>query len=168
MIKKLMAFARQLPPNEAPANLNDVVNEGLYFFDARCAKAGITLVRRLADDLPKIIIDAGQMNQALVNLVVNAIQAMPEGGTLTVETQADQEGVYLAVVDTGIGMSEEVRRQAFLPFFTTKDIDKGTGLGLAVVHGIITSHKGTIAIDTAEGKGTSFLIRLPLLEADPS
>jgi len=168
IIKKLMAFARQLPPNEAPANLNDVVNEGLYFFDARCAKAGITLVRRLADDLPKIVIDAGQMNQALVNLVVNAIQAMPEGGTLTVETQADQEGVYLAVEDTGIGMNEEVKRQAFLPFFTTKDIDKGTGLGLAVVHGIITSHRGTIAIDTAEGKGTSFLIRLPLLEADPS
>jgi signal transduction histidine kinase len=162
IIKKLMTFARQLPPKKLPVSLNDVVNDGLYFFEARCQKAGIRLSRNLAADLPKITIDAGQMNQVLVNLVVNAIQAMPEGGTLTVETRAVEDGVFLSVEDTGLGMSEELKNQIFLPFFTTKDIHEGTGLGLAVVHGIVTSHGGDITVDTEEGKGSRFLISLPL------
>jgi signal transduction histidine kinase len=162
IIKKLMTFARQLPPSKTPVNLNDLVNEGLYFFEARCAKAGIDLVRALAEDLPEITIDSGQMNQVLVNLVVNAIQAMPGGGTLTVGTWASEEGMFLSVADTGTGISDELKRQIFLPFFTTKDVNEGTGLGLAVVHGIITSHRGEITIKSEKDKGTRFLIRLPL------
>jgi signal transduction histidine kinase len=147
IIKKLMMFARQLPPRKAPVNLNEIVEEGLYFFEARCVKAGIELNRR---------------HQVLVNLVVNAIQAMRDGGTLTVETRAGKRAIRLCVEDTGIGMSEELRKQIFLPFFTTKDLHEGTGLGLAVVHGIVTSHGGTITVRTKEGKGTRFVIRLPL------
>jgi signal transduction histidine kinase len=162
IIKKLMTFARQLPPKKAPVNLNEVVNEGLYFFEARCEKAGIQLVRHLDEDMPEITVDEGQMNQVLVNLVVNAIQAMPDGGLLTVETRAVDDGVCLSVRDTGIGMSEELKSQVFLPFFTTKDVHEGTGLGLAVVHGIVTSHGGSITFETEKGKGTRFLIRLPL------
>jgi signal transduction histidine kinase len=162
IIRKLMTFARQLPPKKTPVNLNDLLNEGLYFFEARCAKAGIELIRRQTEDLPQITVDAGQMNQVLVNLVVNAIQAMPEGGTLTVETRAADDRIYLSVEDTGPGMNDEVRSQIFLPFFTTKDVQEGTGLGLAVVHGIVTSHGGEITVDTEEGKGTKFHIHLPL------
>jgi signal transduction histidine kinase len=162
IIKKLMTFARQLPPRKAPVNLNDVVEEGLYFFEARCVKAGVELRRRLAADLPEITVDAGQINQVLVNLVVNALQAMPEGGTLTVETRAGEKAVRLSVEDTGVGMSDELKKQIFLPFFTTKDVHEGTGLGLAVVHGIVTSHGGTITVRTKEGRGTRFVIRLPL------
>jgi signal transduction histidine kinase len=162
IIRKLMTFARQLPPKKTPVNLNDIVNDGLYFFEARCAKAGIQLIRRQARDLQEITIDAGQINQILVNLVVNAIQAMPQGGTLTVETGLSEDGIYLSVEDTGMGMSEDVMSQIFLPFFTTKDVNEGTGLGLAVVHGIVTSHGGGITIKTEKGKGTKFLIHLPL------
>ena len=135
-----MAFARQLPPKKVRANLNEIVSEGLLFLESRCAKAGIRLVRRLAANLPQITLDPDQMNQVLVNLVVNAIQAMPEGGTLTIETSATDEEVCLGVTDTGAGMSKETEKQIFLPFFSTKDVDEGTGLGLAVVHGIVTSH----------------------------
>jgi signal transduction histidine kinase len=162
IIRKLMTFSRQLPPKKALVNLNDVVKEGLYFFEARCSRAGIRLVLELAQTLPQITIDAGQMNQVLVNLVVNAIQAMPKGGTLTVRTRALNGAVQLIVEDTGTGMSEELKHQIFLPFFTTKDIHEGTGLGLAVVHGIVTSHGGEISVETRTGEGTTFSIHLPL------
>ncbi|MHC4942011.1 MAG: ATP-binding protein [Planctomycetota bacterium] len=162
IIKKLMAFARQLPQQKILISLNQVVEEGLYFFDARCAKAGINLVRRLEPDLPTIAADPGQMNQVLVNLVVNAIQAMPGGGTLTVETRTSGKHLFLRVEDTGQGMTKEVEKQIFMPFFTTKDINEGTGLGLPVVHGIITSHNGTISVKTHVGEGTRFIIKLPL------
>ncbi len=166
IIKKLMVFARQLPPQKAPVNLNHLVSEGLHFWEARCVKAGIQVVRRLAAGLPEITADPGQMNQVLVNLVVNAIQAMPHGGTLTVETSAGDETVCQSVEDTGIGIREEFKDQIFLPFFTTKEVSEGTGLGLAVVHGIVTSHRGRISVESEEGKGARFLVRLPLRNAE--
>jgi signal transduction histidine kinase len=166
IIKKLMTFARQLPPKKVPVNLNDIVTDGIYFFDARCVKADIQLVCRLASDLPMITADPGQINQALVNLVVNAIQAMPEGGTLTIETRVNETGIGVVVEDTGTGISEDITNQIFVPFFTTKDINEGTGLGLAVVHGIVTSHGGKITVKTEVGKGTRFLIDLPLTSSE--
>lgn len=164
IIKKLMTFARQLPPKKTRVNLNDVVEEALYFFEARCAKSGIELVRHLAQNLPDVTIDPGQMSQVLVNLVVNAVQAMPHGGRLTVETRAAEGGICLSVEDTGIGMDEELKSQIFLPFFTTKDVHEGTGLGLAVVHGIVISHAGKITVETEKGRGTRFLVHLPLTQ----
>jgi two-component system NtrC family sensor kinase len=161
IIKKLMTFARQLPPKKATVDLNKIVTSSIQFFEARFVKADIKLVCRLASDLPKITVDPGQINQVLVNLVVNAMQAMPEGGTLTVETRATEEGVHLSVEDTGAGIAKELTTQIFLPFFTTKDVHEGTGLGLAVVHGIVASHGGEISVDTEEGIGTRFVIYLP-------
>lgn len=161
IIRKLMTFARQLPAKKTLVNLNDIVRDGIYFFESRCAKAGIHLVCRLADDLPMITVDPGQINQVLVNLVVNAIHAMPEGGTLIVETRGGEDGIDVSVEDSGAGISDDVADQIFLPFFTTKDINEGTGLGLAVVHGIVTSHGGTVKMKTEVGKGTRFMIHLP-------
>jgi len=162
IIKKLMLFARQRPPRKIRVNLNQVVEEGLYFLESRCTKAGIDLVRSLSTELPAITADPGQMNQVLVNLVVNSIQAMPEGGRLTVRTVAGEGYASLIVEDTGSGMSEKVKEQIFVPFFTTKDIDQGTGLGLPVVHGIVTSHNGSIEVESEVGSGTRFEIRLPI------
>ncbi len=162
VIRKLMVFARQQPARKTRLNLNDLIQEGLYFFEARCAKQGIKLVRRLHADLPPITADAGQLNQVLANLVVNALQAMPDGGTLAVETRALGADVALLVEDTGAGMTEEVKKQIFVPFFTTKDLSEGTGLGLAVVHGIVSAHGGRIEVTTQPGAGTTFEIRLPL------
>jgi signal transduction histidine kinase len=162
IIRKLMTFSRQLPPKKTPVQLNDLVEEGLYYFEARCVKAGIALVLDLAKDLPVVTMDAGQMNQVLVNLVVNAIQAMPDGGQLTVGTREMENGICLSVKDTGVGISEEVKDQVFLPFFTTKDVNEGTGLGLAVIHGIVKSHGGDIEFQTDEHKGTEFQVYIPL------
>jgi two-component system NtrC family sensor kinase len=162
IIKKLMMFARQLPPKTAPVNLNNIVTDSVYFFEARSLKADIQLVCKLDPDLPRITVDPGQINQVLVNLVVNAIQAMPDGGKLTIETRLTGDEICLIVEDTGTGISEDLTKQIFLPFFTTKDINEGTGLGLAVVHGIISSHRGRIAVESEPRKGSRFLIYLPL------
>jgi signal transduction histidine kinase len=162
VIRKLMLFARQAPSARSRINLNKVVEEGFTFFQSRCSSAGIELECRLQPDLPEIAADPAQMTQVLINLVVNAIQAMPRGGTLRIETAGSQDLVSLIVKDTGIGMSREVLGKIFVPFFTTKDVNEGTGLGLPVIHGIITSHGGTISVDSTEGEGSRFEIRLPV------
>lgn len=164
VIKKLMLFARQVPPQKTRLNLNQVVDESLYFLESRCAKEGIKVVRQLSPDLPDVTADQAQMTQVLVNTVVNAIQAMPDGGQLTVQTKTSDNSVLLLVEDTGIGMEEKVQRQIFQPFFTTKDVGQGTGLGLAVVYGIVTSHGGTISVDSQVGRGTKIKIQLPYAE----
>ena len=162
IIKKLMLFARQVPPNKTRVDLNQLVEEGLYFFEARCAKAGIKLQRRTASELPLITGDQSQLNQVLVNLVVNAIQAMPGGGVLSIMTTFNDQHVSLIVDDSGIGMAEKVLNKIFIPFFTTKEINEGTGLGLAVVHGIVTSHKGKIKVNSTVNKGSHFEIQFPI------
>jgi two-component system NtrC family sensor kinase len=162
IIRKLRLFAREAPPETTRVNLNRIVDEGLFFFERRCANSGIELVRSLEPDLPEVVADASQLNQVLINLVVNAIQAIPRAGRITVKTLTDADQALLVVEDTGIGMSEEVQKQIFIPFFTTKDIDEGTGLGLPVVHGIVTSHGGSIRVHSEEGRGTRFEVRLPI------
>ncbi len=164
VVKKLMLFARQMPPQKTRVNLNQVIEEGLYFLESRCAKEGIKVVRSLSPNLPEVIADQAQMTQVLVNIVVNAIQAMPDGGKLTIRTNASDRFISLTVEDTGVGMSEKVLKQIFLPFFTTKDVGQGTGLGLPVVQGIITSHSGSINVDSKVGQGTKFEIQLPIAE----
>jgi signal transduction histidine kinase len=151
-----------MPPRKTHVNLNQVVKDGLYLFEARCAKEGIEVVRSLSRDLPEITADPGQLNQVLVNLVVNSVQAMPEGGRLTVQTLSSGDHVSLIVEDTGVGMNEEVMKRIFIPFFTTKDVDQGTGLGLAVVHGIVTSHGGSIKMESHVDRGTRFEVQIPL------
>jgi len=162
VIRKLMVFARQMPPKSARVDLNQVVEDALYFLEGQCAKKDVQLVCELAGGMPEITADPAQLKQVLVNLVVNAVQAMPHGGTLTVSTRSSGSSVLLGVKDTGIGMSEEILEKVFLPFFTTKDVHEGTGLGLAVVHGIVNSHGGSIDVESQVGQGTRFEIRLPL------
>ena len=160
VIKKLMLFSRQKKPEKTIVNLNNLVNEGLYFLESRCAKEGIELVRSLKENIPEIIADPSQLHQVLVNLIVNSIQAMPQGGTLKIQTSSNKRFVYLVVEDTGIGMSDDVKKQMFIPFFTTKDVGQGTGIGLSVVHGIVTSHGGSVKVESNVGVGTRFEIQL--------
>lgn len=167
VIKKLMLFARPTPLRTSRLNLNELVQDGLYFLEGRCTKNGVEMVRNLASGLPEVKADPAQILQVLVNLVVNAIQAMPHGGRLTISTASEPGAVLLTVEDTGVGMSEEVQAKAFLPFFTTKQPNEGTGLGLPVVHGIVTSHGGTIEVTSKVGIGSLFTVRLPVLDQDP-
>ena len=165
IIQKLLVFSGQVPAEKKPVNLNEVVEDGLYFFHARCAKEGIDLVCECCQSFPVILADPVQLNQVLVNLVVNALQAMSGPGRITVQTQVVDHHVHLLVQDTGPGMTHEVLDKIFVPFFTTKDIGQGTGLGLPVVHGIVTAHGGTIHVESTVGKGTQFAIHLPTHEA---
>ena len=166
IIQKLLFFSRQMPLQKRLVNLNQVVDEGLHFLESQCDKAGIELVRELEAELPEISADPAQLQQVLVNLVVNAIQASPAGGRLTVATRCGRDSVSLAVTDTGTGMTEDVKAKIFTPFFTTKDVDQGTGLGLAVVHGIVTSHHGSIRVESEPGRGSRFEVQLPVNRAE--
>lgn len=166
IIKKLLTLARESPPKTTRVDLNEVIEESLYFLESRCAKEGIELRRDLSPDLLEIVADPGQLQQVLVNLVVNAIQAMPTGGRLTIRTSAKESHVSLCVEDTGIGMTKSLTDQIFVPFFTTKEIGGGTGLGLSVAHGIVMAHEGVIRVESTLGSGTSFEVQLPIREPE--
>jgi len=166
IIRKLLIFARQAPLDRGPVALNHVIETGLFLVEARCTKAGIELRRKTDPTIPQITADPGQLHQVLINLVVNAIHAMPNGGTLTIRTGIEDDHVLLSVEDTGKGMNDEVQKRVFDPFFTTKDVNVGTGLGLAVVHGIVTSHRGTIAVHSETDVGTRFELRFPCSSTD--
>ncbi len=162
IIKKLLVFARQMPPEKTKVDINQVVRDGIFFLEARCQKAGIEVVYALDPGLPLVFADAAQINQVLVNLVVNALQAMPEGGHMRLQTGATDNYVFLSVADTGVGMDDALLERVFVPFFTTKDVGEGTGLGLPVAHGIVASHGGAIHLESAPGAGTRVEVRLPV------
>lgn len=166
IIRKLMVFARQAPPRKTRVNLNQVVEDGLYFFESRCSKEGIELVRLLSPNLPDITADPSQLNQVLANLVTNALQSIPGTGKIMVQTLFHDRSVYLIVEDNGTGMSEEILDKIFIPFFTTKELGQGTGLGLPVVYGIVTANGGSIDVKSKPGRGTRFEIQLPMAEPE--
>jgi signal transduction histidine kinase len=166
IVRKLILFAREQPPERQPTHLARIFEEAMPFLDSRARQAGVEIRRRLAPDLPVVLADPSQLTQVLVNLVVNAIQAMPEGGALLLEAYAERGIVVLAVEDHGVGMGPETVERIFEPFFTTKDVGEGTGLGLSVVHGIVTAHGGRITVRSEPGVGTRFEVRLPAAPAD--
>jgi len=156
IVKKLLTFSRQIPSIKKQIDLNSVIRDGIYFLESRCKKEGITLSLDLESNLPSITADPAQMNQVMVNLVINSIQALSEGGEIIIRTASGGQYVTLTIEDNGTGMSPEVKKQIFIPFYTTKEVGKGTGLGLPVVHGIVTSHGGKIQVASSEGRGTRF------------
>jgi len=120
-------------------------------------------VELVLGDIPKLLCYSGKINQALLNLLSNAKDAISGKGKIRVETKCDSDNVYISIKDNGVGMSEEVKNKIFEPFFTTKDVGKGTGLGLSITYGIIEDHKGKIEVKSEEGEGTEFFITLPIL-----
>lgn len=165
VIRQLMLFARQTPPQMTQVALQPIIKESLVLVRGRLQRRGIRVDRRLSSSLPKVFADPGQLQQVIVNLAVNAAQAMPHGGTLTIITEKAKNGVMLVVADTGVGLSEEMQSQIFMPFFTTKDVGQGTGLGLSVVHGIVSAHGGNIRVTSRVGKGTRFEVFLPTVNS---
>jgi signal transduction histidine kinase len=161
IVRKFMLFARQSPSTRSWVRVNDTVEDSLTLLAARFTEHGVKVVRDLDPARPGVFADAVQLHQVVVNLCVNGIQAMPRGGTLAIRTRGSADSVSIIVEDTGTGIPPEVRERLFEPFFTTKNPEQGTGLGLSVVHGIVTSHGGTITFDTEQGAGTRFEVRLP-------
>ncbi len=161
IVRKLVLFARQEPMKKGPVNLNDVIHESLAMLEAKCAGSQVQVDLKLADDLPRIVGDNVQLRQVVLNLMINAIQAMPDGGRLKLDSSYRDGDVVLLAQDTGVGMADDVKQKLFTPFFTTKDVGEGTGLGLSVVHGIVAAHGGTIDVTSELGSGTCFEVRLP-------
>jgi len=172
----LLTFSRKQILNPHPANLNTIVQR-IEKMLKRLITEDIELQLFLSEQEPNVLVDTGQIDQVLLNLATNARDAMPNGGLLTITTEvanppadilADTAALpttryaLLTVTDSGSGMEQETREKIFEPFFTTKDVGKGTGLGLSMVYGIVKQHKGHILVNSEAGKGTSFLIYLPL------
>jgi signal transduction histidine kinase len=162
IIKKMMLFSRQVMAQKKQVSINQVIEDSLYFYKSRCQKEGIKLDLKLKPNLPCIMADPVHINQVVLNIVVNAMQAMPDGGRLTIKTNAAADKISLCIKDTGMGMKEEVREQIFHPFFSTKMAGQGLGLGLSVVQGIINEHGGSISVISEPGKGSEFTIIFPI------
>jgi two-component system, sporulation sensor kinase E len=162
VMNQLLAFARRRTPERQAIDLAEIVEDSLEMFQERIAHSRITVEKAIEAQMPSVHADRDQLVQVLINLVMNSLHAMPDGGRLRLSLACEGSHVCLGVSDTGHGMPEEIRSKVFEPFFTTKDFGKGTGLGLTVVKGIIEEHGGTIAVESVVGKGTTFWIRLPL------
>ena len=164
IVSNLLPFARRTGSRFEATDVNELVHKVVFLIKHKMDLAQVKTQLELATDLPKLMCDAAQIEQALLALAINAIDAMPDGGTLTVTSgRYGPNQVRLCVADTGIGMDEDVRSHIFEPFFTTKTEgeNKGLGLGLAVVYGIIERHTGSIDVDSAPGRGTIFTMTLP-------
>jgi PAS domain S-box-containing protein len=179
LTRQLLTFSRKQVSQPKPLDLNLVVADCQEMW-GRLLGEEIQLVIRLSSVIGQVMADAGQIHQVLMNLVVNARDAMPDGGTLVIETSnlevdasyvaANREAVegphvLLAVSDTGVGMDEDIRRQVFEPFFTTKPVGEGSGLGLATVFGIVKQSKGWIDVYSEPGAGSTFKVYLPRIQA---
>jgi signal transduction histidine kinase len=170
IVKDLLDFARPYEPSIKPVCIRTLISSAIEL--ARCStpRESCSLVTEIADGLPPFAADRHMLEQALINLVNNAMQAMPRGGKVTVragvEAQDDRSIGRIDVCDEGIGISPGDAPRIFEPFFTTKAT--GSGLGLAVVRRIVEAHRGEIEMRSEEGKGTAFILRLPLSAAVPS
>jgi signal transduction histidine kinase len=168
LINDLLAFARPSRPNVAEENMNEVVDGIGRILETQAKEKAIEIKRDFATDLPRVWIDREQMKQVFMNLILNAIQAMGEGGSLVVSTrlyckdESEENSRYIQVEirDTGVGISEENLEHIFDPFFTNKD--EGSGLGLSISHQIVQEHGGYIVVESKVGQGTSFFINLPV------
>jgi len=161
LIRNLLDFARQSPPSLRSVNINDVTTKAFDLVAHSAELQNIEVLKEFSLSLPNIMADFDQLQQVCTNLILNAVQAMPEGGKLTLRTSATDDGLKLEVQDSGYGISQENMRRLFTPFFTTKGKGKGVGLGLAVSHGIIQRHHGSIEVQSKEGEGSTFSIYLP-------
>lgn len=141
-------------------DVNDWMAELLDFFEPSCTESGVRLQRQLSRNLPQVLVDRDLMKQAMLNLLANAKQAMPEGGTLRVRTRSTGDRVKIQVADTGAGIPADVLRRIFDPYFTTRE--HGTGLGLPTVRRILAEHGGEVSVETRIGKGTAFTLTLPV------
>jgi len=158
-VRDLLALARPRAPEPAPTDVNDVVKRALTLVDPAADSAGVTIDAELAASLPELQLDAELLRQALVNLVVNAVQHSKSGDTVTVTTRRGGDAVEIEVRDTGPGIAPETREQLFKPFFTTRH--SGTGLGLSITRGIVERHGGALRVVSDVGHGAAFTIVLP-------
>jgi two-component system NtrC family sensor kinase len=167
IVRGLLNFARETPPTMRAIDVNEVVRASLDLVRRQSDFHKVTLVEDYHPDRLVVWADRNQLTQVFLNLVVNAAQSMPQGGTLTVATrEREASKVAIAVSDQGCGITKDNLQHIFDPFFSTKPIGSGTGLGLSVSHGIVTKHRGRIEVESHVGLGSTFTVVLPLAEQD--
>jgi two-component system NtrC family sensor kinase len=160
----LLDFSRQRPLRLEPTSVNDCLRRVAELTAYQLRNGGVEVCFGLQESDPKVMADRSQIEQLFLNLVLNALQAMPEGGTLTLQTGVSDGQVFAEVRDTGGGIPPEIRDRIFDPFFTTRGVGQGTGLGLAVSDSIVAAHGGRIEVTSHVGVGSTFRVRLPRLE----
>jgi len=168
IVRQMSTFSRPGSMNIKNLQVNDILNSSLDLMrlDKRM-KSNIEIVVNTEPDLPRTMIDEGQISQVFINIILNAMDAMPDGGTLTVSTHGDRDdhdrdALFISIADTGIGIPAEEVEKIFDPFYTSKEAGKGTGLGLAVSYSIVKRFKGDIKVESTTDKGTTFTIILPI------
>ncbi len=168
IVRGLLDFARERPVVTEPLDINDVIRQTLRLVRNQKPFKQITIEENLKEDLPQVSGDKNQLQQVLLNLSLNACEAMPTGGTLAISASAQDGKVLIKVADTGCGIKKEHVDRIFEPFFSTKAVGKGTGLGLSVSYGIIQQSGGSLEVESKEGEGTTFTIVLPTVTGGPS
>lgn len=169
-VKNLLSFARQPKPQLRPIHVNTVLEELIRLSEPWLLAKHVKLVTSLSPDLPQVMADTTHLQTVFLNLITNALDAMPQGGTLTIQTRRVEDGagsagrgwVSVTLSDTGIGITEESKKRIFDPFFTTKKVGEGTGLGLAICNQIVKEHGGKLSFESQVGKGSTFVVLLPV------
>ncbi|MCJ7770062.1 ATP-binding protein, partial [Candidatus Bathyarchaeota archaeon] len=164
IVKGLLDFARQTEPQKVLSDVNEALDKSINLISHQAGMQNVKIEKKTQPDLPKIMIDTGQIQQVFMNILLNAIEAMPEGGALTVHLGVEDKAIVIGFTDTGVGIPDENLSKIFDPFFTTKKQGKGTGLGLSVSYGIVEKHKGNLEVKSRVGKGATFTVKLPLEE----
>ena len=159
----LLDFSRLRTGDRHPLEVGEIIRSSANLISHQKRGGAVGIEVEIADDLPTINADGGQLQQAIIALATNAIDAMPDGGTLTFRAFAEPRRLAIEIEDTGVGIPTEDLSKVFEPFFTTKEVGKGTGLGLAVCYGIITDHGGRVSVRSNVGKGSTFTIFLPII-----
>jgi signal transduction histidine kinase len=163
LVGEFLSFAKPRQPERTPTDLIELVESVVTFTSNEADKCGVRLVTRLDERLEAVPVDREQIRQVLLNLIINAIHAMPEGGTVEVGTSLGSASVELWVRDYGVGIEPAARDKIFDPFFTTKQ--QGSGLGLSIAYQIVKQHDGEIEVRDVDGAGALFVIRLPIAQA---
>jgi two-component system NtrC family sensor kinase len=162
----LLDFSHTRASQHAPLNLSDVISSAARLLTHQQRGERVEFQIETAENLPRVSGDAGQLQQAIIALATNAVDAMPKGGVLKIVSRKNGSNVFVEVSDTGVGIQPENVPKIFEPFFTTKEVGEGTGLGLAVCYGILTEHGGSLDVQSTVGVGTTFTIVLPAINQD--
>jgi signal transduction histidine kinase len=171
-VKNLLSFTRQPKPQLRALNVNEVLEELIHLSEPWLLARKVRLTTQFSLELPSILGDPTHLQTLFLNLITNALDAMPQGGVLTIATRQtpqplsseDKKWIEIAITDTGIGITEESRKRIFSPFFTTKKMGEGTGLGLAICEQIAKEHSGKIEVESEVGKGSTFSVHIPVFE----